>query len=188
MGASEPVAAQRPSQPRSDHPNQRCRGAAHGARCKPGRARATLAASCGVVAGLRAFLCANARASNLRARTSRRRSTLDARERRRSSCSSRAVRPNELDRRLRVASRLRWLDRDRRGPTFATTSQSPLTDSNRRPPPYHGGFGASRAYTGDHARHTYSSNSHGSDRRRCVARRRACRFLMCPSCVRGGAV
>jgi hypothetical protein len=27
---------------------------------------------------------------------------------------------------------------------------SPLADSNRRPPPYHGGFGATRAYTRDH--------------------------------------
>ena len=27
---------------------------------------------------------------------------------------------------------------------------SPLTDSNRRPPPYHGGFGAVRAFTAEH--------------------------------------
>ena len=36
---------------------------------------------------------------------------------------------------------------------------SPLTDSNRRPPPYHGGFGASHAYTRDHARHSFSCKS-----------------------------
>src|SRR6266545_1921534 len=62
---------------------------------------------------------------------------------------------------------------------------SPLTDSNRRPPPYHGGFGASRASTCDHSRHTFSCKTHCCKRSRCVARRRACRFLMCPFCVRG---
>jgi hypothetical protein len=38
-------------------------------------------------------------------------------------------------------------------------TESPLTDSNRRPPPYHGGFGASRAYTRDHSRHSFSCKS-----------------------------
>jgi integrase len=36
---------------------------------------------------------------------------------------------------------------------------SSLTDSNRRPPPYHGGSGASRAYTRDHSRHVFSCKS-----------------------------
>jgi hypothetical protein len=35
VGAPEPMAAQRPSQPRSDHPHQGCSGAAHSARCTP---------------------------------------------------------------------------------------------------------------------------------------------------------
>jgi hypothetical protein len=42
---------------------------------------------------------------------------------------------------------------------FAGLLQSPLTDSNRRPPPYHGGFGASRAYTRDHSGRTFSCKS-----------------------------
>src|SRR6266545_1356692 len=40
-----------------------------------------------------------------------------------------------------------------------TKTRSPLTDSNRRPSPYHGGFGASRADTRDHSRHTFSCKS-----------------------------
>jgi hypothetical protein len=54
--------------------------------------------------------------------------------------------------------------------------RSPLTDSNRRPPPYHGGFGASRAYTRDHSRHSFSCKLACSRPARCVAMRRACRF------------
>jgi hypothetical protein len=53
---------------------------------------------------------------------------------------------------------------------------SPLPDSNRGPPPYHGGFGASRAYTRDHPRHGFSCKSARWRDQRCVARRRACRF------------
>ena len=40
-------------------------------------------------------------------------------------------------------------------------------------PPYHGGFGASHAYTRDHLRHRFSCKSNLLGRLRCVARRRA---------------
>jgi hypothetical protein len=53
---------------------------------------------------------------------------------------------------------------------------SPLTDSNRRPPPYHGSLRASRAYTPVHSRRTFSRKLAYSGRSGCVARRRACRF------------
>src|SRR5205823_5497981 len=38
-------------------------------------------------------------------------------------------------------------------------TESPLTDSNRRPPPYHGGSGASCADIRDHLRHSSSCKS-----------------------------
>jgi hypothetical protein len=53
---------------------------------------------------------------------------------------------------------------------------SPLTDSNRRPPPYHGGFRASHAYTRVHSRRGFAWKSVHSERSGYVARRRACRF------------
>jgi hypothetical protein len=53
---------------------------------------------------------------------------------------------------------------------------SPLTDSNRRPPPYHGSLGASRTGTRDHSRHSFSCKSGRLRSQGCVARRRACRF------------
>jgi hypothetical protein len=43
---------------------------------------------------------------------------------------------------------------------FTGTLQRTLADSNRRPPPYHGGFGASGAYTRDQSRHSFSCKSH----------------------------
>jgi hypothetical protein len=43
-------------------------------------------------------------------------------------------------------------------------------------PPCHGGFGASRAYTRDHARHGFSCKSGRLSGERCVARRRPCLF------------
>ena len=52
------------------------------------------------------------------------------------------------------------------------------------PPPYHGGFGASRAYTRDHSRRTFSCNRPVRWTGDCVARRPAC-SLMCPFCLRG---
>jgi hypothetical protein len=62
-------------------------------------------------------------------------------------------------------SRRNWQRSRERHRGFAAALQSPLTDSNRRPPPYHGGFGASRAYTRDHARHGFACKSGGSDGR-----------------------
>jgi hypothetical protein len=56
---------------------------------------------------------------------------------------------------------------------FAGLLESPLTDSNRRPPPYHGSLDASRAYTCDHTRRGLSCKSGRSEGWGCVARRRA---------------
>jgi hypothetical protein len=53
---------------------------------------------------------------------------------------------------------------------------SPLPDSNRGPPPYHGGSQASHAYTRDHSRHSFSCKSARTRPYGCVTRRRACRF------------
>jgi len=70
-----------------------------------------------------------------------------------------------------------------KAPRLRTFCESPLTDSNRRPPPYHGGFGASRAYTDDHSRHSFSCKSLilAEDVRREASR---VSFLMCPFRVR----
>jgi hypothetical protein len=53
-------------------------------------------------------------------------------------------------------------------------SASPLTDSNRRPPPYHGGSGAALAGTAGHSRSRFSCKSglHGVSA--VPARARAC--------------
>jgi hypothetical protein len=57
---------------------------------------------------------------------------------------------------------------------FAALLQSPLMDSNRRPPPYHGGSEAVTAYTRGHPRSRLSCKS-GSQRVSAVsARDRAC--------------
>src|SRR6266540_493505 len=75
-----------------------------------------------------------------------------------------------------------WTQRERRSgqpPPVETTEASakhgetlsPLTDSNRRPPPDH-----SRAYMRDHSRHRFSCKSRRPRFPRCVARRRACRL------------
>ena len=66
--------------------------------------------------------------------------------------------------------------------------QGPLPDSNRRPPPYHGGFGASLAYMLDHSRHTFPANrtvrrtGHAS---RDVARVVSDVSVLCPRTVYG---
>src|SRR5215218_637155 len=75
----------------------------------------------------------------------------------------------------RRRSKTRRLLRNKK-PRCAGLLQEPLTDSNRRPPPYHGGFGASRAYTRDHPRRIFSCKSALFTRHKCVARRRACCF------------
>jgi hypothetical protein len=77
---------------------------------------------------------------------------------------------------VRITFARRLEGRERRSKKSLENEESPLTDSNRRPPPYHGGFGASRAYTRDHPRHSFSCKSHCCRPSRCVARRRACRF------------
>src|SRR5439155_23368421 len=66
-----------------------------------------------------------------------------------------------------------------KGPTCGAFAK-PSDGLEPSTPPYHGGFGASRACTRDHSRHTLSCKSRRSKDRRCVARRRACRFW----CVR----
>jgi hypothetical protein len=71
-------------------------------------------------------------------------------------------------------------------PRFARLLQSPLADSNRRPPPYHGSLGASRAYTRDHPRHSFSCKpSHSMDwmRRETVARVVSDVSVFCPPLV-----
>src|SRR6266542_6307132 len=50
--------------------------------------------------------------------------------------------------------------------------------------PYHGGFGASHAYTRDHSRHSFSCKSDQSDASRMRRETSRVSFLMCPSCVR----
>src|SRR5207247_6005060 len=88
--------------------------------------------------------------------------------------------------RARAPTSTRWTLRGRRrgGPSpnqktkharEQEKTRSPLTDSNRRPPPYHGGW-ARHARTRDHLRRISSCKLKGSRRIRCVARRRACRF------------
>jgi hypothetical protein len=63
--------------------------------------------------------------------------------------------------------------------------QSPLTDSNRRPPPYHGGFGASHAYTRDHLRHSSSCKSiRGRTMRRETSRVSFLMFRFVSACRR----
>jgi hypothetical protein len=57
---------------------------------------------------------------------------------------------------LRRLPRQRESDRKR---GFAGASQSPLTDSNRRPPPYHGGFAAALAGMSRHSRSRFSCKS-----------------------------
>ena len=51
---------------------------------------------------------------------------------------------------------------------------SPLTDSNRRPPPYHGGLGAVLAYTAGHSRSRFPCKSAHHDVSAVPARARAC--------------
>ena len=51
---------------------------------------------------------------------------------------------------------------------------SPLTDSNRRPPPYHGGSGAVLAGTAGHARSRFSCKSSLRDVSTVPARAREC--------------
>jgi hypothetical protein len=61
--------------------------------------------------------------------------------------------------------------------------QSPLTDSNRRPPPYHGSLRVSRAYTRDHSRHDFSWKSvdlSARDASRDVARVVSDVSVLCP--------
>jgi hypothetical protein len=63
--------------------------------------------------------------------------------------------------------------------------KSPLTDSNRRPPPYHGGFVAyTRVHARSHATHILLQIApfEGPEMRRETSR---VSFLMCPFCVRG---
>jgi hypothetical protein len=66
---------------------------------------------------------------------------------------------------------------------FAGLSESPLTDSNRRPPPYHGGFGASHAYTRDHSDAVSPANRAGpgaADASRDVSRVVSDVSVLCP--------
>jgi len=53
-------------------------------------------------------------------------------------------------------------------------SGSPLTDSNRRPPPYHGGFGAALAGMAGHSRSRFSCKSQPTGVSLVPARVRAC--------------
>jgi hypothetical protein len=69
--------------------------------------------------------------------------------------------------RQEIPQRLAFLQRFR---------ESPLPDSNRRPPPYHGSPSASRAYTRDQAGRISSCKRGCSRFARCVVRCRACRF------------
>ena len=62
------------------------------------------------------------------------------------------------------------------GPVAGLFFESPLTDSNRRPPPCHGSPGAVLAYTAGHSRHDFSCKAGRLSAKTCVARRRACRF------------
>ena len=57
---------------------------------------------------------------------------------------------------------------------FAGNLSSPLTDSNRRPPPYHGGSGAVRAITAGHRRARFSCKSPDPPVPLMSARDRAC--------------
>ena len=57
---------------------------------------------------------------------------------------------------------------------FTGTLQSPLTDSNRRPPPYHGGSQAVLAGTAGHSRSRFSCKSRRRGVSPVLARARAC--------------
>jgi hypothetical protein len=68
----------------------------------------------------------------------------------------------------------------------AALLQSPLPDSNRRPPPYHGGFYGSRACTRDHARQGFPANQSdlaAEDMSRDVARVVSDVSVSCPRAV-----
>ena len=59
----------------------------------------------------------------------------------------------------RVPARASRLQLRRTKAPFAVLSRSPLTDSNRRPPPYHGGSEAVLAGTAGHSRSRFSCKS-----------------------------